>query len=284
MTFSSLSLVAFFFLGGVLASRNGSEVSFEQNFDITWGNDHVLSLDQGRELQLSMDNSSGAGFASKLSYGSGFFHMRMKLPEKDSSGVVTAFYLTSHTDNHDELDFEFLGDKEGRPYTLQTNVFSNGQGNREERIQLWFDPTLTFHTYKILWNQHQIVFYVDNIPIRVFKNKTNIGVIYPSQPMQIEGSLYDGESWATDGGRTKTNWTQAPFRAHFQGFDIDGCPSQNSSIHHCYSPKYWWNRGKFWNLDSTQWREYEVVRKKYMTYNYCLDKPRYPIPPLECLS
>ncbi|CAL5427213.1 unnamed protein product [Camellia sinensis] len=187
----------------------------------------------------------------------GFFRMRTKLPDKDSAGVVTAFYLTSHTSNHDELDFEFLGNREGKPCTLQTNVFSNGQGNREQRLHLWFDPTADFHTYQILWNQHQIVFYVDNIPIRVFKNNTNIGVSYPTQPMQMEASLWDGDSWATDGGQTKTNWSYAPFKAHFQGFDIDGCPAQDSSnIQQCYSSKFWWNGDKYWTLDSTQQNAY----------------------------
>ncbi|OMO95834.1 Glycoside hydrolase, family 16 [Corchorus olitorius] len=232
-----------------------------------------------------MDLSSGAGFGSKLSYGSGFFHLRIKLPGKDSAGVVTAYYLTSQGDKHDELDFEFLGNREGKPITLQTNVFADGIGNREQRIFLWFDPTADFHTYQILWNQHQIVFYVDNIPIRVFKNNKNMGVAYPWQPMKIEASLWNGESWATDGGQTKTNWSMAPFKASFQGFDISGCPiiKNSNNNQECYSPKYWWNSEKYWKLDSKQQMELENVKNKYMYYDYCSDKPRYPIPPPECL-
>jgi xyloglucan:xyloglucosyl transferase len=57
----------------------------------------------------------------------------------------------------DELDFEFLGNREGKPIILQTNVITNGDANREQRILFWFDPTADFHDYKILWNQHQIV-------------------------------------------------------------------------------------------------------------------------------
>ncbi|XP_073290626.1 xyloglucan endotransglucosylase/hydrolase protein 2-like [Primulina huaijiensis] len=279
---TSLAVLALVMCGVLVINVGAKDIKFDANYVVRWGNGHVFTINQGREVQLSLDKYSGAGFGSKLSYGSGFFHMKIKLPGKNSAGVVTAFYLTSTGKNHDELDLEFLGNRQGKPITLQTNVFVNGQGNREQRTLLWFDPTADFHSYKILWNQYQIVFYVDEIPIRVFKNNTNIGVMYPTQGMHLEASLWDGDSWATDGGQTKTNWSNSPFTANFQGFNIVGCPATSTSAH-CYSSKYyWWNHKKFWTLDHHQRKAYEHVRKKYMNYDYCADRPRYPKPPPEC--
>jgi len=71
--------------------------------------------------------------------------------------LFDAWQLSSEGSRHDELDFEFLGNREGKPYRLQTNVFADGQGNREQRFRIWFDPTADFHSYRILWNQHQLV-------------------------------------------------------------------------------------------------------------------------------
>ncbi|CAL9043079.1 unnamed protein product [Musa banksii] len=112
-----------------------------------------------RQVHLSMDKSSGgAAFGSKMRYNFGFFEMMVILCNKDIAGVVTAFYLTSHRNHHDVLGFEFLGDVRGKPITLQTNIiFTNGNGNREQKIYLSFDPTADFHSYKILWNPYQVV-------------------------------------------------------------------------------------------------------------------------------
>ena len=120
---------------------------------------------------------------------------------------------------------------------------------------------------------------MDDVPIRVFKNNTEMGVDYPSEAMGIEGSLWNGESWATDGGKTKTNWSSGPFKTHFMGFGIDACSSNNSN---CYSPNLWWNQHKFWKLDSNQQKAYENVRNKYMSYDYCSDTNRSPVLPIEC--
>lgn len=38
---------------------------------------------------------AGAGFRSKLMYGSGFFHMRIKVPAGYTAGVVTAYYVSA---------------------------------------------------------------------------------------------------------------------------------------------------------------------------------------------
>ncbi|KAF8113183.1 hypothetical protein N665_0054s0002 [Sinapis alba] len=258
-------------------------VTFSQNYVVKWGQGHISTLHSGKEVDLYMDQSSGAGFESKNIYGSGLFQMRIKVPGGNSGGVVTAFYLTSLGSNHDEIDFEFLGNNDGKPITLQTNVFANGEGNREERFLLWFNPIKHYHTYGILWNPYQIVFYVDNIPIRVYKNEK--GVNYPSKPMQVEASLWNGDAWATDGGRTKINYAYSPFIAHFQDFSgLSGCyvDGRSDNVATCGSSNYWWNGGKYQRLSGYEQKIYEHFRKKYMNYDYCTDRSKYQSPPREC--
>ena len=71
--------------------------------------------------------------------------------------VIGTMQLSSTTAEHDEIDFEFLGNRTGQPYILQTNVFTGGKGDREQRIYLWFDPTTQYHRYSVLWNMYQIM-------------------------------------------------------------------------------------------------------------------------------
>ncbi|CAL5347981.1 unnamed protein product [Camellia sinensis] len=70
--------------------------------------------------------------------------------------------------------------------------------------------------------------FCDEYPIRVFKNNRHDGVGFPTQPMQLMATIWDGDGWATNGGKTKIIWAHALFISHFRGFAIDGCSYDSS--------------------------------------------------------
>ncbi|XP_051150640.1 xyloglucan endotransglucosylase protein 1-like [Andrographis paniculata] len=266
--------LVFFLLGLVVAVSGGD---FNQQFDITWGGGRGKIVGNGQAMALTLDRTSGSGFRSKNQYLYGKIDMQLKLVPGNSAGTVTTYYLSSLGATHDEIDYEFLGNISGQPYTLHTNIYAQGKGNREQQFHLWFDPTKDYHTYSILWNPLSIIFSVDGIPIRQYKNLESKGIPYPkNQPMWIYGSLWDAEDWATRGGLVKTDWSQAPFTASFANFNAQACsgscainPSANS----------WFSQ----SLGTAGLAKLKWVQSNYMIYNYCTDYKRFPqgFPP-EC--
>lgn len=251
--------------------------NLNQEFDLTWGGNRGKMFNGGELLSLSLDKTSGSGFQSKKEYLFGRIDMQLKLVAGDSAGTVTTYYLSSQGSNHDEIDFEFLGNVTGEPYIVHTNVYAQGKGNREQQFYLWFDPTKNFHTYSIQWNPYQIVFLVDNTPIRQFKNAESLGVSYPKhQPMRIYSSLWNADDWATRGGLVKTDWSKAPFTAYYRNFNVQTCSGSCTSG---FSNGAWQNQ----ELDAYGRRRLRWVQKNFMIYNYCTDYKRFPqgFPP-EC--
>lgn len=59
--FSVLALLLAFLLLELVVGRRfmSDDSTFDESYGVTWGKDHVMSLDQGRQLQLSLDQSSG---------------------------------------------------------------------------------------------------------------------------------------------------------------------------------------------------------------------------------
>ncbi|KAF4376513.1 hypothetical protein F8388_025384 [Cannabis sativa] len=214
--------------------------NFYQDFDITWGDHRAQILKGGQLLTLSLDKASGSGFKSKNEYLFGRIDMQIKLVPGNSAGTVTAYYLSSEGPNHDEIDFEFLGNLSGDPYTLHTNVFTQGKGNREQQFHLWFDPTKTFHTYSLVWNKQH--------------------------------------DWATRGGLVKTDWTKAPFTASYANFKANACvwsagkSSCDANNSGGFNDATWQNQG----LDAAGRNRLRWVQQKFMVYNYCTDLKRFP--------
>ncbi|KAK4414884.1 putative xyloglucan endotransglucosylase/hydrolase protein 23 [Sesamum alatum] len=269
--------LSFLVLLGFLAAALGG--NFNQDFDITWGDGRAKILDDGKSLTLSLDKTSGSGFRSKNQYMFGKIDMQIRLVPGNSAGTVTAYYLSSLGSNHDEIDFEFLGNLSGDPYIMHTNVYTQGKGNREQQFYLWFDPTKDFHTYSILWNPQSIIFSVDGTPMRQFKNLESSGVAYPKdQPMWIFSSLWSADDWATRGGLVKTDWSQAPFTASYTNFNALAC-TVSSACPDNSSSSSWFSE----SLDNSGVERIKWVQKKYMIYDYCTDSKRFPqgFPP-EC--
>ncbi|KAL3535358.1 hypothetical protein ACH5RR_003819 [Cinchona calisaya] len=261
----------------------GSANNFYKDFDINWGDYRGKILNHGELLTLSLDNISGSGFQSKEEYLFGKIDMQLKLVSGNSAGTVTAYYLSSAGPTRDEIDFEFLGNLSGQPYIVHTNVYTQGKGEREQQFYLWFDPTTDFHTYSVHWNPLTIVFSVDNIPIRVFKNLESIGVAFPKhQPMKLYSSIWNADEWATRGGLVKIDWTYAPFIASYRGFSASAC-SLASGKHFCSSSKPNYSPWLSEKLDLMGEKRLKWVQKNYMVYNYCTDTERFPrgFPP-EC--
>ncbi|KAF8688340.1 hypothetical protein HU200_042301 [Digitaria exilis] len=229
---------------------------------------------------------AGSGFASQDLFLHGFFSAAIKLPADYAAGVVVAFYLSNgdvYEKTHDELDFEFLGNVRGREWRVQTNVYGNGSthAGREERYDLPFDPTDDFHHYSILWTSRRIVFYVDETPIREVVRTAAMGAAFPSKPMSLYATIWDGSSWATLGGRYRVNYKYAPFVAEFADLVIRGCavdPTAVADSTSCDASA---------SLESLAVADEQRVamaafRRAHTSYSYCHDRRRYPAALPEC--
>ncbi|KAG8099802.1 hypothetical protein GUJ93_ZPchr0013g34798 [Zizania palustris] len=271
------------------AAAAADPASFGGNFEITGAEDHVKSSADGQTWYLYLDKKAGVGFQTKQRYLFGWFSMKLKLAGNDSAGVVTAYYMCSDLDaapERDELDFEFLGNRTGQPYVIQTNVYRSGVGGREMRHSLWFDPTADFHTYSILWNPKQIVFFVDKVPIREYRNSEKPNTFFPiMKPMYVFSSIWNADDWATRGGLEKTDWTNAPFVSSYRDFTADACawgPTAAPPSCAAATGDSWWDQPPAWALDDAQREDSSWVARNLVIYDYCGDRERYPAPAEEC--
>ncbi|KAL5759792.1 hypothetical protein ACOSQ2_018630 [Xanthoceras sorbifolium] len=274
-------------------------ISVGQGFSTFFGGTNVKLLNNGSMATLSLDKSSGSGLVSKSKYYYGFFSAAIKLPAGLSSGVVLAFYLSnadSYPHNHDEIDIELLGHDKRNDWVIQTNIYANGSVStgREEKFYFWFDPTAQHHYYSIIWNSHHIVFLVDNIPVREFPNRGAFSSVYPSKPMSVYMTIWDGSEWATNGGKYPVNYKYAPFTVSLAETEMTGCVSTSTSNPTHPEPVSSCSKGSassssdpvngpdFISLSKQQSMALDWARRKLMFYSYCKDASRFKVLPAEC--
>ncbi|XVF52296.1 hypothetical protein PTKIN_Ptkin05aG0007400 [Pterospermum kingtungense] len=274
------------------ASFNLTTLSFDEGYSPLFGDGNLVRSPDGHSVRLLLNVYTGSGFISSSMYQHGFFSAKIKLPSDYTAGIVVAFY-TSNGDvfekNHDELDIEFLGNIEGKPWRFQTNVYGNGSTNRgrEERYSLWFDPSKEFHRYSILWTANNIIFYVDEVPIREVVRSDEMGGDYPSKPMSLYATIWDASSWATGGGKHKVNYDYAPFTSEFKELVLDGCPmdpiQELPNPDTCSETDSWLKGHDYHVITPARRAAMRRFRQHYMYYSYCYDTLRYPVTLPECV-
>ncbi len=139
-------------------------------FWVGWRGDHLsYSADH---LKISLDDNLCPDSCSTQDYAAGelqslekfgFATFEVTLKAVKADGVVTAFFLytgPSEGTIHDEIDIEFLGKNTTQ---VQLNYFVNGVGGHEKVIDLGFDASVAFHSYKIERTSAKITWYVDGV-------------------------------------------------------------------------------------------------------------------------
>ncbi|KAJ6689503.1 hypothetical protein OIU85_005869 [Salix viminalis] len=109
-----------------------------------------------------------------------------------------------------------------------------------------------------------------------------MGGDFPSKPMSLYATIWDGSGWATNGGKYRVNYKYAPYVTEFSDLVLHGCSVDPIE--------------QFPKCDNTESSEaiptgvtparrtkMESFRAKFMTYSYCYDQVRYKVPPSECV-
>lgn len=125
-------------------------------------------------------------------------------------------------------------------------------------------------------------FYVDNIPIREVKRTESMGGDFPSKPMSLYATIWDGSDWATNGGKYRVNYKYAPYVAGFSDFVLHGCAVDPiEQFPRCDQTES--SQAIPTGVTPVQRIQMESFRTKFTTYSYCYDRARYKAPPSECV-
>lgn len=128
-------------------------------------NEHVAVRDDYLSITIPKNTLDGGEIQTTALTHYGSYEVRMKIPDAPSS--LTGFFLYRSPDFHSEIDIEIFNQPESE--VLFTS-YSSGVIYHEERQPLSFDPTLSFHNYRIDYYSDRVVFYIDDHPVQTWRD------------------------------------------------------------------------------------------------------------------
>ncbi|MCD9023117.1 beta-glucanase [Cohnella silvisoli] len=189
-----------------------------ENFGNGWRADHVEFEDGIMALQLDdqpcPSGCSGKSYASgeyatHNKYGYGRVEGRIKAAQGE--GVVTSlFTYTGPSDGTqwDEIDIEILGKDTTK---LETNYYTDGDGDHATVIDLGFDAAADFHDYAFEWSSTAINWYVDGVLVHT---ETGQRGPLPTLPGHIMANLWPGTG-LFEGWTHPFVYSGSPIRAYY---------------------------------------------------------------------
>ncbi|WP_063915835.1 family 16 glycosylhydrolase [Paenibacillus elgii] len=166
--------------------------------------------DEGCPGGCSNKNYASGEYATKAQYGYGRVEARIKVAKGD--GLVTSLFTyyakDGDTSKNDEIDIEILGKD---TTIMETNYFTDGEGEHSERIQLGFDASLDYHNYAFEWSPAYIKWFVDG---KLVHTETGSKGKLPTNPGQIMINLWSGAGSAVP-WTGKFIYPGTPVRAYY---------------------------------------------------------------------
>jgi xyloglucan:xyloglucosyl transferase len=111
------------------------------------------------------------------------------------------------------------------------------------------------------------------VPIREVIRNEAMGLDYPSKPMYLYATIWDGSAWATENGKYKTQYKYSPFKAEFTDLVLVGCPAGAID---CTGPDFELATADYNIMTLPKRSAMRRFRERYMTYTICYDIIRYP--------
>lgn len=119
--------------------------------------ENVFISNKMLNIKLPKDRLEGGEIQSIAPVGFGSYEVSLKLPDAPDS--ITGFFLYKQPDFFHEIDIEIFNKKNSE--VLFTS-YKDGKVQKEHRVPLKFDPTASFHKYRIEFYEKSIRFFVDD--------------------------------------------------------------------------------------------------------------------------
>uniref|UniRef100_A0A0A9E708 xyloglucan:xyloglucosyl transferase n=1 Tax=Arundo donax TaxID=35708 RepID=A0A0A9E708_ARUDO len=111
-----------------------------------------------------------------------------------------------------------------------------------------------------------------------------MGAAFPSKPMSLYATIWDGSAWATLGGRYRVNYKYSPFVAEFADLVLHGCAVDRTD-HSATAAACDAGAGlESLAVSAGQRAAMAAFRRGHTSYSYCHDRRRYPVALSECGS